>query len=105
MRVDPDELRTGASQLYSAAELAEEGAGKLSQVMTGSGIFGSFAIADSFHAAISDAHGRHAARLGEHQRRLGTLGDKTHKAASEFVAMDERNSRVLREVLCPNTQV
>jgi hypothetical protein len=104
MRVDPDELRTGASQLYDAAGLAQEGAGKLSQVVTAKGIFGSFPSAESFHAAVSDAHQGHVTLLDEHQRRLGALGDKTHTAASAFVAMEDRNSRALREVLCHATQ-
>jgi hypothetical protein len=104
MRVDPDELCAGARQLYDAAGLAQEGAGTLSQVIAGSGIFGSFATAESFHTAVRTAHRGHVERLDEHQRRLGTLGDKTHRAASAFVEMDDRNSSALREVLCHATQ-
>jgi hypothetical protein len=104
MHVDPDELRCGANQLYGAAVLAQEGAGKLSQVTAGSGIFGAFAAAEAFQQEMSNAHKGHVEQLAEHERRLGSLGDKTHTTASALVAMDERNSRALREVLCPSTQ-
>lgn len=105
MRVDPDELHAGANRLYDAAWLAQEGADRLSQATASSGVFGSFAAAESFHAEMNTAHSDHIRRLVDHQRQLGTLGDKTHKTAAVFSDMEARNRRALQEVLetleCP----
>lgn len=104
MRFDPDELRSGANQLYDAAWLTQESADQLTHSTIGSEIFGSFAAAESFHNVMSAAHSDHVNRLLDRQKQLGTLGDKTHRTASVFVDMEERNTRALREVLCPNTR-
>lgn len=99
MRINTDELHAGANRLYDAAWLAQEGAGSLSQATASTGIFGSFAAADSFHAEVNTAHSSHIQRLVDHQRQLGTLGDKTHKTAAVFSDMEERNTQALQEVL------
>lgn len=104
MHIDPDELHSGANRLYEAAWLAQEGADKLSQATTGTGIFGAFAAAESFHSEMKTSHDKHIDRLVEHQQRLGVLGDKTHKTASVFVEMEERNACALREASCLNIQ-
>ncbi|GAY14717.1 DUF2563 family protein [Mycobacterium sp. shizuoka-1] len=99
MRVDVDEMRAGAHRSYTAASFAMEGAEQLNRVTPASGIFGSFAAAESFHGALTEAHSNHVQRLRDHQNRLGVLGDKGHKTASAFVEMEERNAEALRSVL------
>lgn len=99
MQVDVEEMRSGANRSYNAASFAMEGADQLSRVSPTSGIFGSFAAAESFHDALSEAHSNHVQRLRDHQNRLGVLGDKGHKTASVFVEMEERNAEALRAVL------
>ena len=104
MQVDVDEMRSGANRSYSAAWLAAEGADQLSRASVTAGIFGDFAAAASFRAALSHAHGNHIGRLPDHESGLGVLGDKAHRTASVFVEMEERNAQALRAVLWPDTQ-
>jgi hypothetical protein len=99
MQVDVGEMRSGANRSYNAASFAMEGADQLSRANPASGIFGSFAAAESFDAAVSEAHSNHIQRLREHESHLGVLGDKGHKTASVFVDMEERNAEALRSVL------
>ncbi|WP_445168211.1 DUF2563 family protein [Mycolicibacterium sp. Dal123E01] len=104
MRVDVGEMRSGANRSYNAADRAREGAGALSRTAVTSGIFGDFDVAEAFHTALNTAHTRHVTRMVDHSDGLGGLGDKAHRAASEFSEMDERNTEALREVLWPSTQ-
>lgn len=99
MQVDVDEMRSGANRSYNAANFALEGADQLNRVGAASGIFGGFPAAESFHAALSEAHSNHVDRLRDHENRLGVLGDKGHKTASVFIDMEERNAEALRSVL------
>ena len=99
MEVDVGAMRSGANRSYNAASLATEGADLLSRSPVRSGVFGDFAVAESFHGALSEAHSNHIERLRDHQSRLGVLGDKAHTTASEFVDSEERNAEALRSVL------
>ena len=99
MQIAIDEMRTGANRSYSAAWLAMEGADQLSRTSVAPGIFGSFAAADTFAAAVDTAHSNHCKQLRTHESRLGVLGDKAHTAASEFVDMEQRNTEALRLAL------
>ncbi|BBY63513.1 DUF2563 family protein [Mycolicibacterium helvum] len=98
MQVDVGEMRAGANRSYSAAALAMEGADQLNRVGGGVSIFGGFPAAESFHGALSEADSNHIQRLREHEDHLGVLGDKGHKTASVFLAMEERHAEALRSV-------
>lgn len=76
-----------------------EGADQLSRAVVPTGIFGDFAAAESYSAAVGEAHSNHIQRLRDHETRLGVLGAKAHKTASVFVDMEERNAEALRSVL------
>jgi Protein of unknown function (DUF2563) len=104
LRVEVDEIRSGANRSPNAAWLAKEGADLLSRASVTMGIFGDFAAAESFHGALSHTHSNHIERLRDHENRLGVLGDKAHTTASVFVEMEERNAQALRAVSWPDTQ-
>ena len=104
MRVDVDEMRSGANRSYNAADHANNGAGTLARAAVNPGIFGAFAAAEAFHSALSQTHTRHVNRMQDHCTSLGALGDKAHCAASEFSEMEASNTEAVREVLWPNTQ-
>ena len=59
MFVDPEELRAGANTSYTAAWLAGEGVSALSRGSVTAGMFGGFAAADDFGAALGTAHSQH----------------------------------------------
>jgi uncharacterized protein DUF2563 len=99
VHVDLDEMRSGANRSYNAARLALDGASQLSRTRVGTSAFGDFPAAEAFLDALSEAHSSHLARLRDHERHLGVLGDKAHTAASAFVDMEERNAEALRLVL------
>jgi len=69
VQVDADEMRSGANQSYGAAWLATEGTEQLSRAPVSTGIFGSFAAAESFQAAVNEAHSNHIQRLRDHESR------------------------------------
>ncbi|WP_099023667.1 DUF2563 family protein [Mycolicibacterium palauense] len=98
MFVDFAGLRAGANTSYTAADSADQASGRLSRAGVGSGIFGEFAEARSFHRALSDAHTRHAQLANDHCTSLGSIGDKAHIATSEFADTEERNSAAVRDV-------
>jgi hypothetical protein len=95
MQVNTDGLHAGANQSYDAADHADAGHGTLSRAAVASGIFGDFDAAHSFHGAVTDAHTHHVSRLDGHTRRLGTVGDKAHKAGADFREMDDENEQRL----------
>ncbi|AQA03652.1 hypothetical protein BVC93_15890 [Mycobacterium sp. MS1601] len=105
MEVDVEVMRTGANRSYTAASLADEGASALGRGSVTAGVFGGFAAAGDFEAIMAEAHSQHVARLRNHERRLGVLGDKGHVAASAFVDMEERNAEALRAVAWQITQI
>ena len=98
MHVNTEGLRSGAGTSFNAADHAFAGAGKLSRAAIASGIFGNFAEADSFHEAVSGAHGRHVSMIESHLARLGIVGDKAQNAAAEFAEMEKLNEARLRAV-------
>lgn len=96
MHVNTDDMRAGADRSYRASDFAKDAADALSRATVRNGIFGSFAAADTFRAAMADNHSNHAERMRSHHTGLGVLGDKTHKTASVFEEMEERNAAALR---------
>jgi hypothetical protein len=98
MFVDPGLLRLGAKDSHRAGGHAQDGADALARGPLGSGMFGDFAAAESFHEALSAAHTQHVNNLQSHQESLAVLGAKAHYAATGFTAMDERNAAELRAV-------
>jgi Protein of unknown function (DUF2563) len=98
MFVDPAGLRAGADTSYKAAEHANDGAAHLSRATAGSGIFGDFAAAQSFHEAVSAAHTRQTDLLKKHSDVLDQLGKTAHAAASTFTEMDDHNGEKLHNI-------
>jgi hypothetical protein len=98
MRVDTDKLHSGAAQSYRASEHAQTGANHLSGAAPVSGMFGDFADADDFHAALSAAHAHHVESLQNHQESLNDVGARAHHAGYAFTAMDDRGAEELREL-------
>lgn len=99
MRVDVEEMRCGAGLSYSAAWLADEAAGQLSRMALHVNLFGSFAGAQSFGAAVRRAHEVQVDLLQHHEAQLNTVGDKAHTAATAFEDMEARNTQALLSVL------
>ena len=99
IRIDVNEMRSGANLSYGAAWLAMEGANRLSAMAVPAGVFGSLPVAHSFCSALSQTHRNHLKQLRDHEARLIVLGDKAHTTASVFVGMEERTAEALRAVL------
>ena len=102
MFVDPKTLHSGGDQSHRAGDHAQEAAGHLSRASVSSGMFGGFPAAEDFHDAVSLAHGQHVKKLQGHQETLTGIGSRAHRAATEFVDMDERGAAKL-EAVQPNS--
>lgn len=98
MFVDPKLLHSGGNQTYRASDHAQDAANHLSRAALPSGMFGDFVAADDFHNIVSAAHAHHAKTLQTHQETLSSIGGKAHRAATEFVDMDNRNAEQVRAV-------
>jgi hypothetical protein len=98
MFVDTDLLHSGANESHRAGAHAQQGADQLSRGPLAAGMFGGFAAAETFHEAVTAAHGRHVKDLQAHQETLTGLGHKAHYAADEFTNMDDRNAAEERAV-------
>ena len=98
MFVDTAQLHSGSAQSYRASEHAQDGANHLSVAAPIAGMFGSFAVANAFHDAVSSAHTHHVKSLQSHQQNLNDVGTKAHHVAYSFSAMDDNNAKALREV-------
>jgi hypothetical protein len=98
MLVDPKTLHSGGDQSHRAGDHAEEAAGHLSRASLPSGMFGGFPAAEDFHTAVSVAHAHHVKTLQAHQEALTGIGSRAHRAATEFVDMDERGAAKLQAV-------
>jgi Protein of unknown function (DUF2563) len=98
MFVDPKLMHSGGNQSYRAGEHAQDAAGHLSRAPLLSGMFGGFPAADEFHDAVSEAQAQHVKTLQAHQETLAAVGAKAHRAATEFVEMDERGAAKLQAV-------
>ena len=98
MFVDPKLLHTGGNQTYRAGDHAQDAANHLARAALPSGMFGDFPAADDFHGIVSAAHAHHAKTLQAQHESLTSIGRKAHRAATEFVDMDERNAAELRAV-------
>jgi Protein of unknown function (DUF2563) len=98
MFVNTDLLHSGANESHRAGGHAQDGADQLSRGPLASGMFGAFPAAETFHEAVTAAHGQHVKALQAHQETLTGLGHKAHYAANEFTNMDERNAADERAV-------
>ncbi|MEE6179068.1 DUF2563 family protein [Mycobacterium sp. 050134] len=98
MFVDTSMLRTGGNDSRRAGDYAQQGADELSRGPVSSGMFGEFAAAQEFHAAVSAAHTRHVANLKAHQQTLTDVGGKAHQVAAGFTEMDNNNATEMRMV-------
>jgi hypothetical protein len=101
--VDPAELRSGANRSYNASSIAKSATDSFSRIGLPSGIFGTFAEAESFHEALAIGHSEHVERMKDHEAYLGALGDKAHQTASAFAEMDDQNAEALRAAWCSST--
>lgn len=61
-------------------------------------MFGDFEAADSFHTAVTAAHGQHVKNLQGHSETLTSVGTKAHHAANGFTNMDQNNAEELKAV-------
>jgi hypothetical protein len=91
-------LHSGAAGSYRAGEHAHDGANHLSGRSPVAGMFGDFAAAEAFHAAVSSVHACHVKTLKNHQESLGDVGAKTHLVAYSFSVMEDDNAEALRDV-------
>jgi hypothetical protein len=98
MFVDPKTLHSGGDQSHRAGDHAQEAAGHLSRASLSSGMFGEFPAADDFHDAVGVSHGQHVKKLQAHQETLTGIGSRAHRAATEFVDMDDRGAAKLQAV-------
>ncbi|OBH05319.1 MULTISPECIES: DUF2563 family protein [unclassified Mycobacterium] len=98
MFVDTVLLHSGGNDSHRAGGHAQEGADQLAQGPLGSGMFGDFAAADSFHSAVTAAHTQHMQTLEGHKQTLTDVGAKAHYAARGFTDMDQHNAGELRAV-------
>ena len=100
MFVDTDLLHSGGNDSHRAGAHAQDAADQLSRGPLASGMFGGFPAADTFHEAVTVAHGQHVKSLQAHQETLTGLGHKAHYAANGFTNMDDRNAADMRAVRC-----
>ncbi|MGB3480745.1 MAG: DUF2563 family protein [Mycobacterium sp.] len=98
MDVDVPQMRAGANGSYEAATRAQTGADTFARVSTSGDMFGDFAEANQFQAALGQAHTRHLECINHHVTSLGALGDSAHMAATAFADMDSEHSKRLRNV-------
>ena len=98
MHVDTENMRSGAQRSHQASDFAKDAADALSRVAVRTGIFGSFAAAQTFHTAVSDSHSNHLQSLRSRHTMLRSLGDRTQQTASIFDEMERRNASALRAV-------
>ncbi len=98
MFVDTDLLHSGAEQSHRAGGHAQDGADQLARAPLASDMFGSFPAAETFHDAVSVAHGQHVKNLQAHQETLTGVGHNAHHAANGFANMDDRNAARERAV-------
>ncbi|WP_423797435.1 DUF2563 family protein [Mycolicibacterium moriokaense] len=89
MKVDTNQLRTGATGCADAAGMALSGAERLGGKAPRTGIFGDFAEAQGFHATVVASHKSHVDQLHGHHRSLTAIGDRGHAAAATFSSTDE----------------
>ena len=99
MRIDVDQMRSGADRSYGAAWLAMEGANRLSATTVRTGVFGAIPAAHALCSVLSQAHRNHLKLLRDHEAKLLVLGDSAHTAASVFIDMEERTAEALRAAL------
>ncbi|MDI3313422.1 MAG: DUF2563 family protein [Mycobacterium sp.] len=99
MFVDTGLLHAGASDSQRAGKHAQDGAHHLARAPLLAGMFGDFAVAEAFHAAMSAAHAHHVTTLVAHHQALTGIGEKAHHAAANFTGTEERNTKLLRDVV------
>ncbi|MEE3751837.1 DUF2563 family protein [Mycobacterium intracellulare] len=103
MFVNTEQLHSGGNQSHRAGGHAQEGADHLAGGTLASGMFGDFEAADSFHNAVTAAHGQHVKNLQGHSETLTSVGTKAHHAANGFTNMDQHNAAELRAVRCSSS--
>ncbi|TAM71808.1 DUF2563 family protein [Mycobacterium sp.] len=96
MFVDTELLHSGGNQSHRAGGHAQEGADHLAAGTVASGMFGDFEAADTFHNAVTAAHGQHVKNLQDHSETLTGVGTKAHHAANGFTNMDQHNAAEMR---------
>lgn len=98
MFVNTEQLHSGGNQSHRAGGHAQEGADHLAGGTLESGMFGDFEAANSFHNAVTTAHGQHVKNLQGHSETLTSVGTKAHHAANGFTNMDQHNAEELKAV-------
>lgn len=98
MFVDTSLLHSGADQSHRAGAHAEDAATHLSRGPLLSGMFGEFAVAESFEHTVAAARAHHVKTLGAHQETLTAVGAKAHFSAAGFTDMEECNAAKLQAV-------
>ncbi|WP_374101668.1 DUF2563 family protein [Mycobacterium sp. SM1] len=99
MFVDTGLLHAGATASQRAGKNAQHGANHLSRAPLLAGMFGDFAVAEAFHAAISTAHVHHVTTLVAHHKALAGIGEKAHHVGYSFTATEDHNAKLLRDVI------
>jgi len=103
VEVDPHLLRAGATMAQDAGRHIGSGADQLAQAQLPAGMFGDFAAAQAFHAALSGHHTQNVQLMRDHHSTLSATGTKAHAAAAAFVETDECNAEVIRAVAEPDS--
>ena len=99
MLVNTASLRTGANVSDEAGGHAQAGAQRLGTAGLTSGMFGDFAAAHDFHAALGTAKDEHRDTLSQHHENLTGIAANVRTAATGFTAMDDRSAQQLRGVI------
>lgn len=63
-------------------------------------MFGDFAAAQTFHAAVSVAHAHYVETLKRHDEILSRVGSQANHAAQAFTATESPNAQALRGMRC-----
>lgn len=74
MFVNTEQLHSGGNQSHRAGGHAQEGADHLAGGTLESGMFGDFEVANSFHNAVTTAHGQHVKTCRATARRSPVSG-------------------------------
>lgn len=104
MHVDPQALRAGANASDDAGGHADTGAQRLDLAGLTTGMFGDFEAANSFHTALGTAKDDHRDALHGHHDNLAGIAENVRAAAATFTSMDNRNAKLLRDVIAGTGQ-
>lgn len=96
--VDPDILRSGATDSTRAAGYARAGADRLAESPLPAGMFGDLSAARSFHRTLTEARAQHVETSRSHRSALTGIGRRARRAADGFTDMERQNAAAVGAV-------